>query len=159
MFTVRPDPLTDPATLALIALHQREMLAGSPEGKCFALDLSGLQSPDITLWSAWSADHRIAAIGALRRLPAPDAHLGELKSMRTHPDFLRRGAGALILDTIIATAQHEGLTHLALETGSGASFEPALALYRRRGFANGGPFGDYTANGFNQFLWLDLTTA
>jgi len=34
--------------------------------------------------------------------------------------------------------------------------EPALALYRARGFASGPPFGDYEAGGFNQFLHLAL---
>ena len=153
MFAIRPDPLTSPQTRDLIALHQAGMLGDSPAGKCYALDLSGLATPEITLWSAWAGD-RIAAIGALRRWPAEA--LGEVKSMRTHPDFLRRGASAQILATITQAARAEGLLRLALETGSGPAFEPALALYRRRGFVNGGPFGDYAFNGFNQFLWCEI---
>ena len=86
-------------------------------------------------------------------LPGGD---GEVKSMRTHPDFIRMGAAAAILDTIVSTARSRGASRLSLETGSGASFEPALALYRRRGFRNGGPFADYEASSFNQFLHLEL---
>ena len=156
MFAIRPDALTDPQTLSLIALHQSGMRSDSPEGKSYALDLTALAAPGITVWSAW-AGARIAAIGALRRWP--DEALGEIKSMRTHPDFLRQGAGARILDTIITAARNEGLLRLALETGSGPAFEPALKLYRRRGFLSGGAFGDYIFNGFNQFLWLDLQSA
>jgi putative acetyltransferase len=49
-----------------------------------------------------------------------------------------------------------GLRRLSLETGSGPAFEPALALYRKRGFQHGEPFGDYVPSAFNQFLHLSL---
>jgi putative acetyltransferase len=45
---------------------------------------------------------------------------------------------------------------LSLETGSGPFFQPALALYRRRGFVEGEPFGEYERSDFNQFLHLTL---
>jgi putative acetyltransferase len=45
---------------------------------------------------------------------------------------------------------------LSLETGSGPAFEAALALYRKRGFADGEPFADYKRSAFNQFLHLGL---
>jgi putative acetyltransferase len=76
--------------------------------------------------------------------------------MRTHPDFLRRGLAAALLETIIADARQQGLTVLSLETGSGPVFEPALALYRQRGFTNGEAFADYTLTAFNQCLHLAL---
>jgi putative acetyltransferase len=44
------------------------------------------------------------------------------------------------------------MTRLSLETGSGAAFEPALALYRAHGFQPGEPFGGYEKSPFNQFL-------
>ena len=37
-----------------------------------------------------------------------------------------------------------------------AAFEPALLLYRRRGFADGEAFADYRRSSFNQFLHLEL---
>ena len=48
------------------------------------------------------------------------------------------------------------MTRLSLETGSGPAFEPALKLYRRRGFVDGEAFADYRRSTFNQFLHLDL---
>jgi putative acetyltransferase len=48
------------------------------------------------------------------------------------------------------------MRRLSLETGSGEAFEPALALYRRRGFTDGPAFADYVASDFNQFLHLEL---
>lgn len=76
--------------------------------------------------------------------------------MRTHPDFLRQGLAAALLETIIAHARDEGLSVLSLETGTGPAFEPALALYRKRGFTNGEAFADYTLTDFNQCLHLTL---
>lgn len=152
MFQIRVDDLSDIQTRGLLALHLAGMQANSPPEAVFALDLSGLQTPEVTVWSAWEGD-AIASIGALKRLPDGGA---EVKSMRTHPDHLRKGAAAALLETIIASARAEGISRLSLETGSGDAFEPALALYRRRGFANGDAFSDYTASEFNQFLHLDL---
>lgn len=144
--------LADPQVQALIAFHQRAMLEGSPPGLSFALDLSGLQNESVTVWTV-QADGEVAAIGAMKRL---DDRRGEVKSMRTHPDFLRRGLAAALLETIIAHARAEGLSTLSLETGSGPAFEPALALYRRRGFANGAAFGGYVLTDCNQCLHLAL---
>jgi putative acetyltransferase len=76
--------------------------------------------------------------------------------MRTHPDHLRKGAGRALLEHIIAEARARGVSRLSLETGSGEAFDPALALYRARGFENGEAFAGYVPSAFNQFLHLDL---
>ena len=149
---IREDDLSSAATRGLLRLHLEGMHANSPAGHVFALDLSGLMSDDVTVWSAWSGPE-ILGIGALKRLTAD---LGEVKSMRTHPDHLRKGVAAALLERIIAEARARGLQQLSLETGSGASFEPALALYRKRGFVNGAAFSDYQPSAFNQFLHLSL---
>jgi putative acetyltransferase len=107
---------------------------------------------NVTVWSAWNGDD-ICGIGALKQL---DAHAGEIKSMRTHPDYLRRGVAAALLEHIVKEARARGLRRLSLETGSGPAFEPALALYRRHGFINGAAFSDYQKSDFNQFLHLEL---
>ena len=128
------------------------MHQSSPPGHVFALDLTGLQQPNVTVWTAWEGDS-IAGIGALKLL---NHGIGEVKSMRTHPDHIRKGVGAAILERIIMEARSMGCHRLSLETGSGPSFGPALALYRKRGFVTGGAFGEYIKSDFNQFLHLDL---
>lgn len=153
MLAIRPDDLSSEPTRALLALHLAGMHAASPPGTVFALDLSGLQVPAVTVWTAWEGD-AIAGIGALKAL---DDGTAEVKSMRTHPDHLRKGVAAALLEHIIATARARGYRRLSLETGSGPAFEPALALYRKRGFVNGDAFGDYVSSEFNQFLHLQLT--
>ena len=150
--TIREDDLTGDATRALLAIHLAGMQANSPAGHVFALDLSGLQTADITVWTAWNGD-AIAGVGALKLLGQARA---EIKSMRTHPDHLRRGVAAALLDHIITEAKLRGVTTLHLETGSGDAFEPAIALYRTRGFVDGEAFADYEKSAFNQFLELAL---
>lgn len=151
-FAIQTDDLTSNQTRGLLTYHLEQMHTNSPAGSVFALDLSGLLQPNITVWSAWSGD-RIAGIGALKN---HDGKFGEIKSMRTHPDFLRCGVGTLLLDHIIDAAWWEDLTRVSLETGTGPAFEPAISLYLKRGFVPGDAFADYEPSGFNQFLHLNL---
>ena len=151
-FDIRMDDLSGESTRALLALHLTGMHASSPPGHVFALDLSGLQVPDVTVWSVWQ-DAEIVGIAALKTL---NGDTGELKSMRTHPDHVRRGVAGLLLDHIIAQARKRGLKRLSLETGIGPAFDAALALYRKRGFVDGDAFSGYRRSAFNQFLHLPL---
>lgn len=152
-FEIREDDLSSAAVRDLLASHFAHMHASSPPGTAFALDLSGLKTPGITVWTAWE-DEDVVGIGALKQL---DARSGELKSMRTHPDHLRKGVAAALLEHIIGKARARGLTRLSLETGDGPVFAPALALYRKRGFKDGKAFADYQPSAFNQFLHLELS--
>ena len=149
---IREDDLSGEPTRELLRLHLAGMHADSPPGHVFALDLSGLRTPSVTIWTAWTHG-QIAGIGALKDL---GDGTGEVKSMRTHPNFLRQGVGAALLEQIIDAARARGMMRLSLETGSGPAFEPALALYRRRGFVEGKAFSDYVQSHFNQFLSLTL---
>ena len=150
-FQIYSDDLSSNQTRALLSYHLEQMRANSPAEGVFALDLSGLMQPAIEVWSVWSGD-QIAGIGALK---THAGEFGEIKSMRTHPDFLRRGVAALILDKIISAAFRCGLRRISLETGTGPAFDPAISLYLKRGFVRGDAFGDYKAGPFNQFFHLD----
>jgi putative acetyltransferase len=150
--TIRVDDLSAEDVQALLALHLAGMNASSPPGSVFALDLSGLTHPAVTVWSVRRGGV-LAGIGALKSLGDGTA---EIKSMRTHPDHLRQGVGVALLRHMIAEARTRGLIRLSLETGSGPAFEPALSLYRRHGFTNGDKFSDYEKSDFNQFLHLEL---
>lgn len=152
VWDIRREDLSGDVARDLVRVHLEGMHAHSPPDCVFALDLAGLTAPDVTVWSAWQAD-RIAGIAALKDL---GGRTGELKSMRTHPDFLRRGVAGALLEHIIGVARSRGMTHLSLETGCGPYFDPALSLYRRRGFVDGEEFADYRRSAFNQFLHLTL---
>lgn len=145
--------LDDPRVQALVALHQRLAREATAEGFAFALDLSGLRAPGIRFFCAWDGGV-LLGIGALKRL-APEH--GEVKSMHTAEAARRRGVGAAMLRHITREARAAGMTRLSLETGTGAYFQAAVALYLAAGFRPCGPFGDYAASPENRFLTLALT--
>src|SRR6185503_4577030 len=95
--SLRVDDLSSEQTRGLLAIHLAGMHENTPAGHVFALDLSGLQVPEVTVWTAWRGD-AIAGIAALKDL---GGRHGELKSMRTHPDHLRQGVAAVLLAHII----------------------------------------------------------
>jgi putative acetyltransferase len=146
------DDLSGSEIRALLEIHFAGMLANSPAESCHFLDVEGLKSPGVTFWSIWDGG-QLAGMGALKR---HDAVLGEIKSMRTHEAFQRRGVGVAMLAHIIATAQAEGLERLSLETGSSAAFDAAHALYQRFGFIYCEPFADYKDDPFSRFMTLKL---
>ena len=91
--------------------------------------------------------------GALHAL---DRQHGEIKSMRTHLDFLRRGVAVAILEHIISEARVRQYQKLSLETGTSKEFEPAVHLYKKYGFQKGGTFANYDESPYNQFYHLKL---
>lgn len=147
-----PGDFDDARVRALIALHLQGMHDHSPPEHVHALDLSALQRPDISFYVAWDGAD-VLGMGALRAL---GDGTGELKSMRTAPAHLRKGIAAAMLEHLIAEARARGYRRVSLETGRGDAFEPALALYRKRGFRDGAAFADYGPSDFSQYLHLDL---
>lgn len=148
MIEIREGGLDEPQVIALLNVHFAGMLANSPKDSCHFLDLSGLRAPGVTFWSAWdNAD--LLGCGALKEL---DPQHGEIKSMRTSAEHLRRGTGAALVSHILGVARARGYKRLSLETGSGPAFEPAIALYRQFGFTECAPFADYKEDPFSRFM-------
>lgn len=146
------DDLTHPAVVALLELHVRSANENSPPGSVFALDLTGLRDPAVTLWTAWEGA-ALLGMGALKQL---DARHGEIKSMRTAPAQLRRGVGGAMLAHVIAAARARGYRRLSLETGTSAPFAAAHALYERVGFVECDPFAGYSDRVFARYYTLAL---
>lgn len=144
--------LSDERVIDLLRHHLESARAATALGSAHALDLTGLQSPDIRFWSAWDAD-TLLAVGALKRLSAEH---GEVKSMHTAQAARRKGVASRMLQHIVAAAQADGLMRLSLETGSWDYFRPAVALYRQHGFRECPPFGGYKSDPNSIFLTLDL---
>ena len=149
---IRQDDLSSREIQALLELHAAEMRANSPEGACHFLPVDDLRDPAVTVWSAWDRDD-LAGCGALQEL---DENHGEVKSLRTAPDHVGRGAGRALLEHIVAVARERGYERLSLETGTGDAFAAAAHLYERLGFRACGPFADYVDNGFSRFFTLRL---
>lgn len=149
---IRIDDLTDPRVHALLTEHLQNMHAVTPREHAHALDLRGLQAPDITFVTAWD-EAALLGCGALRELTRTH---GELKSMRTPSKLRRRGAGRTILNHLLTLARQRGYARVSLETGTHPAFLPAQTLYSSAGFRLCGPFGDYQASQDNLFMTLDL---
>ena len=149
---IKEDDLTGAEIRALLETHFAGMLASSPPGSCHFLDFDGLNAPDVTFWSIWDGDS-LAGCGALKKLGAEH---GEIKSMRTHADHLRKGVAARMLEHIIATAKKRGYRRLSLETGSTPDFDAAHALYLRNRFEYCLPFGGYVEDPFSRYMTLAL---
>ena len=147
------DDLTRPEVVALVELHLRAAHENSPPGSVFALDLTGLRDPAVTVWSAWDGD-QVVGLAALKMLDA--AHC-EVKSMRTAPTHLRRGIGRVMLDHVMAEARTRGYQRISLETGTTAAFAAAHALYERAGFMPCEPFGSYADTVFATYYTTGLS--
>lgn len=151
-FNIKLDDLSGSAIAQLLEDHLRDMHIHSPPESVHALDLDKLREPDITFWTVWSGE-KLAGCGALKEL---DATLGEIKSMRTPPEFRGKGAGKLMLKHIMNEARRRGYKRLSLETGSMAAFEPARRLYESHGFQPCGPFADYILDPNSVFMTIEL---
>ena len=163
-FHIRVDrELVHPQLLALLEEHLAGMRAASPPECVFALDLNGLRRPEITFLTAWrlpvdgsaQEEGELVAMGALKELTPTTASAGghgELKSMRTSARHLRQGAAQAILTELLNLARQRGYARVSLETGSTPPFDAAIAMYRRLGFVDCGPFADYREDPFSRFM-------
>jgi putative acetyltransferase len=152
MIRITEGDFNDPLVTDLLRVHFTTARAQTAPGSAHALDVAGLQAPDITFWAIWE-DETLLGVGALKRLAADH---GEIKSMHTAESARREGAGSAMLGHIIAAARACGMSRLSLETGSWDYFRPARALYARHGFVECPPFGDYVLDPNSVFMSLEL---
>jgi len=138
--------------IKLLTLHHEDMLTHSPVKSVHALDLSALQKSNITFWACW-IDDNLAGCAAVKEL---NASHGEIKSMRTSNQYLRKGVAAKLLAHIINQARERGYKHLSLETGAMAVFKPAHKLYQQFGFRECPPFADYQLDPYSIFMTKDI---
>ena len=150
---IKVGDFADPLVMDLLEIHLSGMHQNSPPESVYALDYSGLQESDVAFWTISDGPH-VMGCGALKELSLTQ---GEIKSMRTHPDYLRKGVAAKMLEHILSVANSRAYKKLSLETGSGPAFDPALELYKKYGFKNGDAFGDYEKSKFNQFMHLEIS--
>lgn len=148
MIEVRDGGLDDPQVQDLIRYHLDAANSRTPAGFRHPLDLDALRDPAVCFYSAWEID-ALLGIAALREI-SPDH--GEIKSMRTVTEHLRRGVSRALLNHIVLVARDRGYTRLSLETGTSADYDPANRLYENFGFVDGPVFGGYPPSPHNRFL-------
>lgn len=149
---IRRDDLAGPEIRALLAEHLRSMYEISPPTSVHALDLAGLQRPEVTFWTVWSGAE-LFGCGALLELSPTH---GEIKSMRTAMTHRRKGVGRAMLAHLIDEAARRRYERLSLETGSMQEFVPAQKLYESFGFSYCPPFGNYVEDPHSVFMTRQL---
>lgn len=149
---IRIESPPGPEIIKLLQVHHADMLRHSPVESVHALDLVGMQALNLCFWGAWQGQ-QLAACGALKQLNSIE---GEVKSMRTATDFLRKGCAKQLLDEIIAGAVSRGYQRLYLETGTSDGFNPARQLYFRSGFVQCEAFSGYKADPASVFMCKSL---
>lgn len=149
---IKLDDLQSSEVAGLLQLYLDDMAKHSPPESVHALDLDELRQSHVSFWTAWE-NNSLAGCGALSKL---DQSHGEIKSMRTANNFLRRGVAALLLEHILVQAKADGLQRVSLETGTPEVFKPARQLYARYGFQECAPFADYVEDPYSVYMTLRL---
>lgn len=149
---IKVDDLTGTEVAELLEQHICDMRAVSPPESKHALDLNGLRQPEITFWTIWD-ETSLAGCAALKEL---DPSYGEIKSMRTAPEYRNKGVAKMLLGHIIDEAKRRNYSGLSLETGAMPFFAPARQLYLKFGFVYCGPFAEYKEDPNSVFMTKEL---
>jgi putative acetyltransferase len=132
-------PLTPDLSL-LFDRHTADMHAETPPESIYMMDKGALAAPGIRFF-VLREDGVPLAMGAIKRI---DQTHGEIKSMHVLSEARGMGLSKVMLNHLVAAARSDRFNRLSLETGIQSTFIAARALYARAGFAECGPFGDYT---------------
>ena len=149
---IKIDDLSGGEVIALLEEHLTDMYKTSPPESVHALDVAALKSPDITFFSAW-LDGNLAGCVAIKHLGNREA---ELKSMRTANAYRNQGVGRALLVHVINFTREQHYQAILLETGTQDFFKPAHRLYKKFGFEECPPFGNYQLDPNSVFMKLHV---
>lgn len=136
---------------ALFAQSDAFSAALYPPESNHTIKAEALARPAVLFFVARTAGTAVGCVG----LVLGDAGEAELKRMFVAADARGQGIGTRLLEAVEAAARHEGVRMLRLETG--VSSAAALALYRRAGYRDRGPFGSYRPDALSVFMERDLS--
>ncbi len=140
-----------PDVVALIEASDAYSLERYPPEGHFGTDVVGLASPDVAFLVA-RRHGKAEGCGAVKWLADGTA---ELKRLFVSEAARGLGLGRRIMARLEAIAAARGVTTLYLETGPLNT--EAVAMYRRRGYVECGPFADYAVNPYSLFMTRNLT--
>lgn len=138
--------LADPDVQDLLDFHVR---AARTQCASHVFDAARLEASGTTMFAARNDAGALLGLAGLKRLTATQ---GEVKSVRTHPDHLRKGVSRALMEHLMRYAQSRGISELFLETHPTDAYAPARALYERLGYRYCPPFGDYEDTGESVFM-------
>lgn len=112
------------------------------------INLAYMSTPGSHFWVA-ECEGRIVGMIGIQQL---DAGVGEIRRLRVHPDFRRRGIGSSLLQRALEFCRDQGLLKVTLDTY--IEREPALKLFEKFNFRH-----DKTREAAGKqllFFYLDL---
>lgn len=149
---IETDDLMSDEIAAILSVHLDLMRSSSPACSVHALDLDKLRQPDITFWAAWIDGRRVGCV-AMKEI---DPTHGEIKSMHTLQALRGQGIAEALLAHLEDEAKSRGYSRISLETGRPEPFHAAHRLYRRFGYTECPPFGDYTEDPFSMCMTKEI---
>jgi putative acetyltransferase len=138
------------AVLGLLAKSDAYSKALYPPESNHLIDTSALAQPNVRFYVTRLSG---VAVGCGALVLGLDGQ-AELKRMFVDQQARGRGIGRLLLETLESTGLRETVRLIQLETG--VSNHEALALYRRSGYRERGPFGSYWADPLSVFMEKEL---
>jgi putative acetyltransferase len=138
------DP-TSPGAQALIAQSEALMTALYPSESNHFEPAANLRPPHGAFWGAWLGDQLVGCGGVKHH----DGY-GEIKRLFVLDSARGRGVARQLMAQLEAGLAERGVALARLETGI---HQPeALALYRRLGYQERGPFGSYAPDPLSVFF-------
>ena len=135
-----------PDIIAMLEQLDAYFAALYPAESNHLMDIASLTGPEVTFLVARDAAGKLAGCGAF----VDRGDYAEVKRMVVDPASRGKGIGGLLMGEIARRARDAGFASLKLETG--ISQPEAIGLYRRDGFADIAPFGDYQPDPLSIFM-------
>ena len=147
--TVNPEsPLTDDAQ-GLIEGSELALRAVYSPDECFTFTAKELDAPNISFLVARDEQTPLGCVALV-----DCGTYGEVKRLFVTPDARGTGTGRQLMAELETHAAALGLPVVMLETGD--KLVAAVALYRKLGYAECGPFGAYDAHPASLFMTKTL---
>ncbi len=120
-------------------------------GKLYPLESTFQDSPEKMLSQkvymlGFFVDNKPVGIGAIK----PCGEYFEIKRMYVQPDFQGKGISVQILSKLEEHARKNNISLCKLETG--IKQLPAINFYKKMGYLECEPFGEYAKNDFNLYF-------
>jgi putative acetyltransferase len=147
------DPMS-PGAQDLIVQSEALMNALYPAESNHFEPAANLQPPGGAFWGCWLGDELVGCGGVKFHAAADEPAYGEIKRLFVRDNARGRGVARRLMVQLEAELLTRGLEIARLETGV---LQPAaLALYRRLGYGERGPFGGYAADPLSTFFEKQL---
>ncbi|MGC9419583.1 MAG: GNAT family N-acetyltransferase [Rhodovulum sp.] len=130
---------------ALIEASEAALRAVYPPEECFSYSAEELATRNTQFLVARAGGAPVGCVALVDEIA-----YGEVKRLYVDAGLRGRGVGRALMEALEQAARDLGLGCLRLETG--AALAAAVALYRRLGFEECGPFGGYPDIASNMFM-------